>query len=189
MDKSKFYINEFFGPLPLGVRYKILEFVIDDIGSLVYVSRSWNSSIKKLIQFKTAKLEMPFMNQYKEYLKWDCSCITLTKIASKGAAKVVYAPRYRLDKIFQAEVLKSLEGKTVTLSYKYSLNKKKGKLYWANYKFDVIAKGKRVTWIYQEQRKNSGNILSLIRQPVIVVCTNDLVSIYVNIWSPEGLID
>jgi hypothetical protein len=84
--------------------------VIDDIGSLVYVSRSWNSSIKKLIQFKTAKLEMPFMNQYKEYLKWDCSCITLTKIASKGAAKVVYAPRYRLDKIFQAEVLKSLEG-------------------------------------------------------------------------------
>jgi hypothetical protein len=98
---------------------------------------------------------------------------------------------------------KTFLGKTVALSYKYSLYKKKGKLYWAHYKFDVIAKGKRVTWIYQEQRKvflpvgkkskintqNSGNILSLIRQPVIVVCTNDLISIYVNIWSPEGLID
>ena len=97
--------------------------------------------------------------------------------------------KYRLDKIFQAEILDDLSGKTVTLSYKYSLYKKKGKTYWATYKFDVIKKGKRITWIYQEQRKNSGNIVALVRQPVIVVCCNDIVSIYVNIWSPDGLVD
>ena len=28
-----------------------------------------------------------------------------------------------------------------------------------------------------------------MRQPVIAVCSGDFISIYVNIWSPEGLVD
>ena len=100
------------------------------------------------------------MNLYNFYLKWDRSYVVLIDLKYKGKKKKGNLS-YRLDKIFQAEVTPELVGKTITLSYKYILNRKKNKYYWANYKFDVIKKDtRRVTWVYQEQRKNSGNIVS-----------------------------
>ena len=94
----------------------------------------------------------------------------------------------RLDRVLSCELQPhkayNSGGKTLKLGYQYKLYGDP-KLYRADFKLDIVAKGKsRLTWIHQDRSS-----LETYTQPISQVCVGDSLEVSMGLCSLQGFIE
>lgn len=130
--------ERFFFEFPLEVRFLILSFLIDDYLNLTSVSPLWYCKINETFdEILVNYIDNGFIKVHMEILGLKNAYFSHT-ILRKG---------FRLDRNIVAETFESLKNKFVTISYDFDW---KDERLCAEFRFDVVKKGKRYIWIYKE---------------------------------------
>ena len=120
------------------LRFLILSFLIDDYLNLTSVSPLWYCKINETLdEILVNYIDNGFIKENMEILGLKNAYFSHT-ILRKG---------FRLDRNIVAETFDNLKNKFVTISYEFDW---KNERLCAEFRFDVVKKGKRYIWIYKE---------------------------------------
>jgi len=143
------------------------------------LSPNWHTSTIQALDDYCNKLENEFVHTYHQFLYFKQSFSASMPIEfcrQKGV---------RVDRVIEAEILKSSQtlGKTIKVAYSYKLA---GQKHWlrSDFKLDVIGeKKKRLKWIHQDQINKETYV-----QPIQPVCVGDSIELAVSLFSLHGFV-
>jgi hypothetical protein len=132
-DFQKYFFN-----CALELRFLILSFLIDEYLNLISVSPFWYCKINETLdEVLVNHIDNGFIKENMEILGLKNAYFSHT-ILRKG---------FRLDRNIVAETFENLKNKFVTISYEFIWKQER---LCAEFRFDVVKKGKRYIWIYKE---------------------------------------
>lgn len=100
--------REFFGRLPEKTQFRIVEFLLSDLGNIIVVSKVWRRTILDLLEKNTAFICPKFLEKY-------------AKIGIDPQLRVKHVPlsgSFRVDVLVSFRLQQWAEGKRVIVSYK-----------------------------------------------------------------------
>lgn len=144
--------SHFWEALPLQASYKILEYCMNDLPTLLKVHSTWKQRVKAILYFKSSTIVNKFKNTYHKQLPFVDHKVVMKKMRINLTGKSSI-DAYRLDLLLTCKVDKELADKAVTLSYQYRLESKQHPLF-ATFSFDSIkSDAQKLLWLFTEQRK------------------------------------
>lgn len=146
--------SHFWEALPLQASYKILEYCINDLPTLLRVHSSWKQRIKSILYFKSSTVVNKFKNVYHKQLTFIDHKVVMKKMRINLTGKEAI-DTYRLDLLITCRIEKGVADKAAALSYQYSMQNKPQPLF-ATFPFEVSPLDTpKLLWLFTEQRKVS----------------------------------
>ncbi|CAD8093750.1 unnamed protein product [Paramecium sonneborni] len=162
------------------IRRTILAFLIADFTNLILVSGRWYVGFHQTLKEWLEDLDNRFIKAHLHILSFKNSDFLQQSfwVDSTKTKKL-----FRWDRTIISEVLNGLNGKCITIAFKY--NRK----YRSEYKFDILPpNSKRVIWIVREQTKHNFESVTQVMniQPIL---SGDSVKISINFYNKMTFID
>ena len=88
----------------------------------------------------------------------------------------------RIDRVLVAEALPVLIGSTIKLRYLYKVQNE-DTVYHGEYKFDVVARGKRSIWVHKDDYFSSYERTRAYTQAVPSICVDDHFEVAVSLFN------
>ena len=168
--------------LPESAILLILEFIPNDMKSLLSVSPFWYFRISEVIDHTFSSIESGFAMMHSHLLTFKKSHSYFKEIRASGRRG------FRVDRILIAEILPILRSHTVKLRYNYKYHKS-NVTYSAEFKIDCVDKGKRSVWCHRDEcRFHGADTFRAYTQQIPTVNVGDSIELAVNWFSLYGLL-
>jgi hypothetical protein len=162
--------------LPHNIQAIIINFLINQYKSLLYISAVWHSNIIFTFDLLFNPTIVSLIEISKPYLTFKNSFMQSTIYNKK---------ELRVDRVIQLEINKAL-GKTIEISYVYSFINDRKNMYRTQYKVDCVSK--RSIWLHRSENILTGRQYTY-NMNIGQVSEGDIIEIAINYYTPRGLID
>lgn len=168
--------------LPESSIISIIQFIPNDIKSLLSVSPHWYFYITEVIDHTFNSIESGFAMMHSHLITFKKSHTYLKEIRASNKRG------FRVDRVIIAEILPILKSHTLKLRYNYKYHKS-NVLYTAEFKIDCTDKGKRKIWCHRDECKYHGtDSIRAYTQQIPVVNIGDNIELAINWFSLFGLL-
>ena len=168
--------------LPENTILQIIEYIPNDLKSLLSVSTFWYFRICEVIEHTFSSIESGFAIMHSHLINFKKSSLYFKEIRASGKKG------FRVDRILVAEILPILKNYTVKLRYNYKYHKA-NIAYTAEFKIDCTERKKRTIWCHRDEcRYHGADKIRSYTQQIPSVCIGDNIELAINWFSLYGLL-